>query len=363
MERETLQAYCRRMNMEYLLDEWDAEKNLPDTPDTVAASALRKMWWRCREDHSWQTQIYLRTRRESACPFCAGKRVVAGQNDLLSTMPELCEDWDVEKNAPLTPEQISHGSNRLIWWRCASGHSWRASVNSRSQGSDCPICTNRKLLTGYNDLRTCYPKLADEWDTEKNGCGPEYIVATSSKRAWWRCGLGHCWEVSALSRVYHNSGCPYCSGRKVLAGFNDLASQKPELAARWDYEKNGSLRPEQVTAASHKKVWWHCQFGHFYDAPVYSQSQGSGCPYCAGRRVLPGFNDLKTKFPKVAAQWHPTLNAPLTPEQVMSSSNQYVWWICEEGHVWKAVIHSRTRKTPCGCPICAGKYPKQYRRN
>lgn len=81
----------------------------------------------------------------------------------------------------------------------------------------------------------------------------------------------------------------------------------------------------------------------------------SGCPYCAGRKVLPGFNDLATLAPDVAQQWHPTLNGALTPQMVTAGSHRKVWWECEQGHVWKAVIYPRTGLKKCGCPVCAGR--------
>ena len=83
--------------------------------------------------------------------------------------------------------------------------------------------------------------------------------------------------------------------------------------------------------------------------------RGNGCPYCAGRKVLPGFNDLASVETKVAAQWHPTLNGALTPDMVTAGSSRKVWWQCPDGHVWKAVISSRTGKLKCGCPVCAGR--------
>ena len=86
---------------------------------------------------------------------------------------------------------------------------------------------------------------------------------------------------------------------------------------------------------------------------------GSGCPYCAGRKVLPGFNDLATLEPKIAAQWHPTLNGGLTPDGVTVGCHRKVWWQCQEGHVWKAAIYSRAGPQKCGCPICAGRVSKK----
>ena len=81
----------------------------------------------------------------------------------------------------------------------------------------------------------------------------------------------------------------------------------------------------------------------------------SGCPYCAGRKVLPGFNDLASLEPETARQWHPELNGALTPRMVTAGSHRKVWWECNQGHVWKAAIYSRTGPQKCGCPACSGK--------
>lgn len=86
---------------------------------------------------------------------------------------------------------------------------------------------------------------------------------------------------------------PGLRGRVIIPGENDMASLFPELAREWNPEKNGTLRPSQVTPASKRRVWWICPLGHTYAAAVGARTgQGSGCPYCAGKKVLAGFNDL-----------------------------------------------------------------------
>ena len=152
------------------------------------------------------------------------------------------------------------------------------------------------------------------------------------------------------------AGCPYCAGKLVVPGENDLASANPRLAAEWNGERNGSLTPEQVTPYSNRRVWWRCPAGHEYQAAVSARaSSGSGCPYCAGRKVLPGFNDLATVEPRIAAEWARELNGALTPEQVTAGSHKKVWWRCAEGHVWRAIVYSRAGKAKTGCPVCAGR--------
>ena len=84
-------------------------------------------------------------------------------------------------------------------------------------------------------------------------------------------------------------------------------------------------------------------------------ARGDGCPYCANRKVLPGFNDLATAAPRVAKQWHESLNGALTPEMVTAGSHKKAWWQCSYGHVWKAAIYSRAGVQQCSCPVCAGR--------
>lgn len=127
------------------------------------------------------------------------------------------------------------------------------------------------------------------------------------------------------------------------------------LLDQWDSQQNDPYTPQTVTYGSKKKMWWRCKEGHAWKASIYTRTgSGTGSPYCAGRKVLPGFNDLASTEPQIALQWHPGLNGSLTPEMVTSGTRRKVWWQCPEGHVWKAAIYSRTGQKKCGCPVCAG---------
>lgn len=356
--RQTLYDWCVENGKEYLLEEWDTARNLPLTPKDVSyGSSTRAVWWRCGKGHEWQASVYIRT-SGSGCPICSGKRIVQGENDLATVCPDLVREWDVEKNAPLKPERISAYSHKMVWWRCEKGHSWRSVIKSRTYGTGCPVCAGRLLLPGVNDLATVYPELAAQWHPERNGrLRPTDILSGSHRKVWWRCEKGHEWQATINSRArVSGSGCPVCAGKAVLPGYNDLASQYPEIAAQWHESKNKPLTPKQVTPNSNRTVWWRCSLGHEYRAVVSARvTRDIGCPYCSGHRVLPGFNDLATLVPEVAAQWYEPLNAPLTPQMVTVGSRRKVWWQCSEGHVWKAVIGSRAGNQRCGCPVCAGK--------
>ena len=67
-------------------------------------------------------------------------------NSLAEVHPELVSEWS-EKNLPLTPDDITFGSNKKVWWKGACGHEWKTSVKARSNGEKCPICENGTVYT------------------------------------------------------------------------------------------------------------------------------------------------------------------------------------------------------------------------
>lgn len=360
--RESLADFCHRTGREDLLAEWDTKRNLPLTPETTSYGSKRKVWWRCVDGHRWQAAVHTRTGSGTGCPYCSGRNPIKGKTDLGTCYPLLAAEWHPDKNGDLTPSDVLPGSHRHVWWRCAQGHEWNAQIKARVSGVGCPICANKQVLQGDNDLAANYPELAQQWHPTKNGVlTPKDVVPGTKRKVWWCCSHGHEWQASVASRVA-GSGCPVCVGKKIIPGENDLASQFPEIARQWHPTKNGPLRPEHIAPASNRKVWWICDQGHAYQAIVSSRTQrGGGCPYCANKKVLPGFNDLATVYPAVARQWHPTLNGTLTPDQVLPGSRKKVWWQCAEGHSWQAVVYSRTGSQSCGCPICSGHVKRKQR--
>ena len=354
--RQTFRVFCTEQGKTALLAQWDIERNLPLTPDDVTFGSHKRVWWTCPSGHSWQAMVY--TRSEGAgCPYCTGRKALPEQNCLAKQFPMLAVEWDSEKNAPLTPKDITPGSHKLIWWRCQNGHSYRSAVKTRVQGSGCPYCAGKNVLPEETSLATEYPSIAKEWDAAKNvPLLPTQVISGTRRKVWWRCPKGHSWRAAVYSRTTLGTGCPVCTGRQALAGENDLATLYPDIAAQWDEEKNGVLHPNNVTAGSNRRVWWKCEKGHSYRAMIAQRVQrGDGCPYCANRKVLPGFNDLATAAPLVAKQWHESLNGALTPEMVTAGSPKKAWWQCSYGHAWKANIYSRAGVQQCGCPVCARK--------
>ncbi len=272
------------------------------------------------------------------------------QNSVLFSNPDLAKEWNYEKNGSIRPEHFAMSSGKKAWWKCRKGHEWQARIADRNSGKGCPYCSGQKVLKGENDLQTINSTLAKEWDYEKNnGLTPADVLANSSKKVWWKCSKGHEWQATIGSRNGGN-GCPYCSGRFVVKGENDLQAINPTLAKEWDYEKNDGLTPVDTTSNSHKKVWWKCSKGHEWQATISDRNRGRGCPYCSNKKVLLGYNDLVTTNPEISAEWHPDKNGDLLPTMVSSGSHKKVWWKCKNGHEWQSKIEKR--KAGNGCPIC-----------
>lgn len=269
----------------------------------------------------------------------------------------MLQEWDCDKNI-YTPDTLSYGSTKSVFWKCNKGHSWKNSPNTRTSngGSKCPYCANRKVWAGYNDLATRNPEIANEWDYEMNDFLPTEVVEHSNKVAYWKCAQGHHYKTKINERTKKNAtGCPYCANLSVLSGYNDLQTMYPELAKEYDTKRN-TIAKNEIYGKSTKKVWWICSIGHNYDARILNRAKGTGCPYCAGRKVLFGFNDLQTCFPQIAKEWdfEKNDNMHISPDSIVAGSTKEVWWKCKNGHSWKRRIEVRTN-LGTGCPYCAGQ--------
>lgn len=182
----------------------------------------------------------------------------------------------------------------------------------------------------------------------------EKIQVTS--KYWWQCSRGHEWEAKVVHRL-NGTGCPYCSNRKVIPGFNDLASVSPALGKEWHPTRNlskegGILSSSEIPFGSGRRAVWQCSKKHIWEATVDERfRRGNGCPYCSGRYAISGETDLATKFPEIASEWHPTKNGDVVPSHVTAHSSKKYWWLGACSHEWETTIAKRSIGR--GCPYCA----------
>ncbi len=251
------------------------------------------------------------------------------------------------------PNGVTAGSSKKLLWKCSKHrkHIWEATPGSRTfTSSGCPFCSGKRTLKGYNDLGTKFPDIA----IEAFGWDPTTVSGGEKKDRKWKCRKNkkHIWVARTANRTYNKTGCPYCSGQKVMKGDNDLATMFPKLSKEaygWD--------PTKVVAGSAKNLKWKCSKDsrHVWVARVETRTTRKyGCPFCSGKKLAKNSNELKTTHPtlaKEAFEWD--------PRKVTASSTKKLKWKCgiNAKHVWEATPSARSTKG-IGCPNCAGKANK-----
>jgi hypothetical protein len=274
---------------------------------------------------------------------------------LAAAHPEIAAQWHPDRNGGLSPSDVSPGSGKRVWWLDTLGHEWQATVNNRQNGTGCPYCSNTRVLQGFNDLESRRPAIAVDWHPALNGqLTPRDVAPHSAKKVWWRCPSGHDYQMTLGNRCSLGQGCPVCAGQRVLPGLNDMATTAPTLAAQWHPTLNAPLTPRDVFRSTAKRFWWLDGLGHEWEASANERSNGLGCPYCSGQRILIGFNDLATRRPDLAAEWHPSRNQDRAATAVTVMNGTRAWWRCSTcAHEWGAIVSSRSAGS--GCPACAGQ--------
>lgn len=265
--------------------------------------------------------------------------------------PEVAVEWFYERNCGWGPEDFATGSNVRAWWQCSRNpeHIWQTSIGHRcKQKRNCPFCFGKHKTAPVikeRSLAFCCPEVVDEWHVTKNGSRtPQNVLVGSKKKAWWRCRKNgrHVWEAEIKSRVY-GAGCPDCYDARNL----DL-SKYQDIFALYDKKKN-HFDIRHITM--HDAIWWRCPKG-----PDHSWQRkfikNLSCPFCRNKKVSIT-NSLKTLYPKVAKQLHPTRNGDMTADTITAYSSVKVWWRCplKPHHVWEAAVNNRTRNES-RCPEC-----------
>lgn len=211
------------------------------------------------------------------------------KNKLSDVYPEVAKEWNYEKNFPLTPEDVTYGSNQKVWWKCNYPHEWYTSISSRCvRKRGCPYCSGQRV-SKENCVASIFPKLINEWDCVKNGkLTPNDVTPSSNKKVWWKCKNGHEWIAAVFNRT-RGGECPYCKNRKVCKD-NCLQTSFPEISKEWDYEANYPLTPNDVFKVSNKKFHWVCKNKHKWVAAINDRTgKSSRCPICSKIKLKDGF--------------------------------------------------------------------------
>lgn len=258
---------------------WNCKKNDGLLPCNVAPKSPKKAWWICEYGHDWEAVVYSRTANGNGCPVCSNQKVLAGFNDLATLNPEAAKKWS--PNNKLKPTEVTQFTHKKFIWLGDCGHEYEAMVSDISKGRGCPFCAGRQIILGFNDLASQFPEIAKDWHPTKNIKAPQEVAKGSETKAWWICDKGHEYQAWVNVKTHQNTGCPYCTNRKVLKGYNDLESASPELAKQ--LSKKNTLKSDNVLATSYSRVLWECDKGHEWSQRVSVRQRGLDCPECYSR--------------------------------------------------------------------------------
>lgn len=396
-----------------IASEWGTQNIL--TPNDISAGSNKKFWWVCANGHSYQSTVANRV-RGNGCPICAGKRVLRGYNDLFTSYPFTKKLWDFSRNIEINPEECSGKSHKVVWWKCANGHSWQSKISHITDGHTCPYCAGQRAIVGVNDIKTTNPNLAEEWDYEKNNIPIEFVMQSSGRKYWWKCRYGHSWQATAAHRS-SGEGCPICS--------SSLRTSFPEKAVLFYFSQLyldaiGSYRSKDIAPYELDIYVPSLKIAIEYDGEFYHQDTSRdkikddicmalgiklfrirepNCPSYDTSAQLVFLSSLTTSsleqaiaeifaivghpgamasidierdklniealrvhtsiensfgelYPHLVAEWHTERNGAVTPYSVSKSSGRKVWWKCRSCGHEWETIVAN-RSKGSGCPVCA----------
>ncbi|KAL3143825.1 hypothetical protein ABBQ32_003652 [Trebouxia sp. C0010 RCD-2024] len=267
-----------------LQHQWHADRNMHLGATKIKPYSSIKAVWRCNkcpagQPHVWKASVSDRT-RGTKCPYCRKRRVCL-HNSLATIAPQVAQYWDFAKNEE-APEQVLAGSGCKAEWKCpACKYEWKATIQVRVRASSgCPKCSQASTVKhSQPTFAKAQPAELAEWDHERNNAEkmyPEHITLGSNRQVHWVCsccpkGQPHRWTARPLDRVRNGQGCAVCASRQPCV-CNSLESLFPAVAAEFDVDKN-SFAPSEVTAASHKKVWWRTVKRGSWRQAVYARTK------------------------------------------------------------------------------------------
>lgn len=327
-----------------VLDIWDYEKN-DVLPSGVMKGQHKKVWWKCKQNHSWKASIYHVTGGRG-CPICRRERK--------TSFPEQAIFFYIKKvfeDAVSMDREVLDGKELDIYipsLKCGiefDGSAWHVDVEKDIEKDN--LCVKKGIrLIRIRDIEC--PELPHN--------NSVFIIPhkSYSDKTLYHClrGVEGILNISIdadLDRDRIDIYNLFLECRKERS----FAENYPELCKYWDCEKNGGLSPYNFSSMSDKKAWWKCEKGHSWLARIHSVATGHGCPVCNSNRLCKGFNDFKTIYPELAKSWNLEKNSK-RPEEISAKANHMIFWNCEKGHIFKSRMKTMVLNQGKNiCPVCA----------
>ena len=333
------------------LEQYYAKDNdLPFEKAVISDTTPRN--WICEHGHEFEDSFYKIHKRGYRCPYCESVKALQGFNDFATLEPVISKDYDEEKNGNTAGDVLI--TNRPVYFKCKNGHSFKRPIiqHIKSNGK-CPVCANKRIEKGINDLATTNPEIATLLSPNNERKADTLLPSFKLKVAWICPTCNGEYYAPVEDMVNGLAECPYCNNQRPLAGVNTLKALYPEIAEH--LSPNNDFTADEILPTRYKSVKWICPTcGGEYSASVKDMIEGVvECPYCYNQRPLAGFNTLKVLYPEIAEEMSP--DNEKGPDDVLPTSAYFAEWTCPAcGYTYKASVKDRVTLGNL-CPACAGK--------
>lgn len=351
--------------------EWDKEKNRDKLPSDFRHTTNKYAWWLCSTcGHSWIAKISNRTLLGRGCPLCSNRIVVAGKNDLATTHPYLSIEWHPVNNKQLTPEDITYGSGKKVWWLCPNNHEYEATILHRAHGTECPKCNDGRQTSfaeqaTYFYIKQLYSDALNRYSAKFLGRMELDIYIPSIKiaieydgEAWHKKNT-----IRREERKYQlckNNGIKLIRLREKMPEFpSDIADEMYGMERLYEPKNLELMLGELLKHINFSETW---MFGCPIDINISRDRP----------EILRYKTDLKTRsfnflYPEIAKEWHSSKNGNQLPEHFQPGTNFKAWWECPDcGNVYEAAIGKRSGgmsgSNKTGCPKCGVEKATQAKR-
>ena len=329
-------------------------KRNKETADEVLSTSNKFIYWDCNEcGGTYMAPLQGKINGTVTCPYCSGKQLLQGYNSVAVKCPDVAARWSDQNEK--TADEVLYTSSGSYYLDCREcGEPYLTRLQFAIEGIDeCPYCSGKKLLPGYNSVAVKYPDIAKRW-SDKNEKTADEVLYTSPGSYYLNCTkCGEPYLTGLQFAIKGKDDCPYCSGRKLLIGYNSVAVKYPDIAARWSDQNEKTA--DEVLYTSSGSYYLDCrECGEVYLARLQFAIEGKdGCPYCSGKKLLPGYNSVAVKYPDIAKRWSDKNEK--TADEVLPTDRGSYYLNCPE---CGGTYPTKLQEAIAGedeCPYCSGR--------
>jgi formylmethanofuran dehydrogenase subunit E len=363
---------------------WDNSNEESPNDFGIGNSSRRFLWIcpSCQKTFKAYARDVLNTGLCNKCAYKNGakkrvsNKIRSGKVKTVVDDDFLMKYWAADLNLD-NPALIAIGTEHEYNWYCPNcGEPFKRRVSQMKNGSGlCKGCAHKQATAKHEAMMLAnsksiaeIPELIADWDYTQNTIDPANLSYGSSKLAKWICRECHKTYPRKIVNQYHSTHlCKECAAkqgnenhRKNMAIYNESVADRSNLIALWDWEKN-TRDPHDLSAKSGIEVFWKCPDCQttWKDKPCNRYDLLPHCMRCSMRihnnrrneRAIAEGGTWGANHPRLAKQWHPTLNGDITPFDITPNCCTPYYFLCDYGHTYKVAPRERSERR-AGCPFC-----------